>query len=95
MTTAATLAILASMERVRATLGRVFEEIPASIRQLARASGLTHGALLLARDGRSGLRPETVRRIAGALRTWSGTCAELADELEEALKADLSEKGGT
>ena len=94
MTTTALLPIMDSMERVRVMLRKVLAEIPATQRKLARASGLTHGALGQARDGLSGLRPATVRRIVTTLRTWSGTCAELADELEQALEEDLSEEGG-
>ncbi|MFC1531127.1 hypothetical protein ACFL5T_02670 [Gemmatimonadota bacterium] len=82
------------MERVRVMLLKVLAEIPATQRELARASGLTHGALGQARDGLSGLRPATVRRIVATLRLWSGTCARLADDLEQALEDDLSEEGG-
>jgi len=88
------LSIMDSMERVRAVLDKVLAEIPASQRRLAEASGLTHGALGQARRGQSGLEPDTVRRIAAALRGWSEVCAELADELERALQEDQAGKGG-
>lgn len=94
MTTRFILSIMDSMTRVKEVLDQVLTEIPASQRRLAEASGLTHGALGQVRRGRSGLEPETVRRIIAALRGWSDRCSELADELERALEADQAGKGG-
>ena len=94
MTTILYLSILESMERVRAVLRLVLDQAPGSMRELARASGLSHAALYQFRYGKTNLRPESVHRVAGALRTWSRTCGEFADELEQALEADLSEEGG-
>jgi len=89
------LTILVTMERVRAVLRRILRETPSSMRRLADKSGLTHGALVRARDGDIRLSPDSVRRIANALREWSATCADLADRLEAALAKDQSvRKGG-
>jgi len=75
-------------EDVRALLRRVLHETPGSMRELARNSGLTHGALVRARDGDIRLSPDSISRIANTLRTWSATCAVLADQLEATLRDD-------
>jgi len=66
-----------------AVLGRVLKGSPGSIRALAREAGVSHGLLVQIRDGGRRLTPETRRRLATALRRWSETCEELADDLEE------------
>jgi hypothetical protein len=75
-------------------LRQVLSEAPGSIRELARAAGLSHASLIQARDGEIGLRPETVRSIVEALRAWSTTCAALADHLEAAQRAETQKKEG-
>ena len=68
----------------RDTLAELLREMPVSIRELARASDLTHVALLRARDGHMRLSEAAVQRIMSALREWSGSLSEWADRLEAA-----------
>lgn len=75
-------------------LREVLSQAPGSIRELARAAGLSHASLIQARDGEIGLRPETVRSIVEALRAWSTTCAALADRLEAAQRVETQKKEG-
>ena len=62
--------------------GKLLREMPVSIRELARASDLTHVALLRAREDKTHLSPDAVERIISALREWSGSLSEWADRLE-------------
>ncbi len=68
----------------RDTLAELLHEMPVSIRELARASDLTHVALLRARDGHMRLSDVAVQRIISALREWSGSLSAWADRLEAA-----------
>jgi len=79
---------LVSMENVRVALGRAMEEAPGSVRELARAAGLDHAALVRVRDGEYNLTPARVRSVIAALREWGRRCTDLADELEAALDVD-------
>ena len=72
------------MESQREAIRQILQQAPGSIRELAREAELTHAALIQVRDGKTTLTPESVRKVAGALRRWSATCAELADRLETA-----------
>ncbi len=83
--------MLVSMENVRVALARAMEQAPGSVRELARAAGLDHAALVRVRDGRYNLTPTRMRSVISALRAWSVTSAELADELEAALDVDAKE----
>lgn len=60
------ITIFVHMARRRDTLAELLREMPVSVRQLARASDLTHVALLRARDGQMRLSDaaadETARR---------------------------------
>ncbi len=85
-----TITKLVTMENVRVALGRAMEEAPGSVRELARAAGLDHAALVRVRDGEYNLTPARVRSVIAVLRAWSSRCADLADELEAAL--DMDEK---
>ena len=62
------------------------------MRELARAAGLDHAALVRVRDGEYNLTPARVRSVISALRAWSAGCADLADELEAALDVDAKER---
>ena len=84
--------MLVSMENVRVALARAMEQAPGSVRELARAAGLDHAAFVRVRDGEYNLTPTRVRSVISALRAWSATCAELADELEAALDVDAKER---
>ncbi len=83
---------LVSMENVRAALSRAMERAPGSVRELARAAGIDHAALVRVRDGEYNLTPARVRSVVAALRAWSERCSGLADELEEALKVDEQDR---
>ncbi len=83
---------LVTMENVRVALGRAMEEAPGSVRELARAAGLDHAALVRVRDGEYNLTPGRVRSVIAALRAWSAGCADLADELEAALDVDEKQR---
>ena len=83
---------LVTMENVRVALGRAMEEAPGSVRELARAAGLDHAALVRVRDGEYNLTPARVRSVIAALRAWSSRCADLADELKAALDVDEKER---
>ncbi len=83
---------LVTMENVRVALGRAMEEAPGSVRELARAAGLDHAALVRVRDGEYNLTPARVRSVIAALRAWSSRCADLADELEAALDVDEKQR---
>lgn len=83
------------MDRLRLALQAVLSRAPGSIRELARAAGLSHASLIQARDGQIGLKPESVRSIVEALRAWSTTCADLADRLEAAQQAETQKKEET
>ena len=82
------ITMLVTMENVRAALSRAMTEAPGSVRELARAAGLDHAALVRVRDGEYNLTPARVRSVIAALRAWSSRCADLADELEAALDVD-------
>lgn len=73
---------------VRKALAVVLDEIPVSIRQLARRSGVSHTLLLLAKNGETRLAPETVRRVVAALREMGGELDALADKLEAAAEKE-------
>lgn len=79
------------METGRAVLQRILRDAPGSIRELAREAGVSHRLLRAARDGDRNLTPATRDAVLRALRTWAGTCSELADALEA---AELDRPGG-
>ena len=64
-------------------LKKALKESPASIRATARAAGVSHALLILARDGKTPLTPKVSRKLVRAFRKWSKLYAELADRLEE------------
>lgn len=76
------------MREVRRILRKALEEGPVSMRKLAEEAGISHAALSQFLSGKSGLRPETVGALAGALRTWSARYGELAESLDAALTAE-------
>jgi hypothetical protein len=82
----------------RDTLAELLRDMPVSIRELARASDLTHVALLRARDGHMRLSEAAVQRIIAVLREWSGSLTEFAERLEaatdEAAGRDPPRSGG-
>ena len=63
-------------------LQEILTEAPGSMRELARAAGLSHVALIRARDGKMNLSQDAISGIACALREWGETCTGLADRLE-------------
>ena len=83
---------LVIMENVRVALSRAMTEAPGSVRELARAAGLDHAALVRVRDGEYNLTPARVRSVIAALRAWSSRCADVADELEAALDVDEKQR---
>jgi hypothetical protein len=68
----------------RAVLRDVLAEAPGSIRELAEQAGLSHAALIRARDGEIDLTAESLERIERALRRYAERSAKLADRLSEA-----------
>ena len=82
----------------RDTLAELLREMPVSIRELARASDLTHVALLRARDGHMRLSDVAAQRIIAVLREWGASLAEFADRLEaatdETSRRDPPRSGG-
>lgn len=72
------------MDDVSAVLGQAFDATPGSIRELARAAGVSETLLRLARDGNRRLTPETREKVVEALRAWEAACREAADGLEAA-----------
>lgn len=83
---------MARVDNLRRVLVRVLEGSPAPVAWLAREAGVDHGNLVRARDGTINLSPAVAEALVGALRRWSGTCAKLADELEQAA-AEAERKG--
>ncbi len=75
---------MVQMEGRVEVIRELLRDMPVSIRALARASDLTHVALLRARDSHMRLSDAAVRRIISALREWSGSLSEWADRLEAA-----------
>ena len=75
---------MVQMEARVEVLRELLREMPVSIRELARASDLTHVALLRARDGHMRLSDVAVQRIIAVLREWRGSLTEFADRLEAA-----------
>lgn len=74
--------------RVREVLRRAMDEVPGSIRELARESGLAHVTLIQVRDGERNLSPERWADVVAALRHWEKRCGRLADALEDAALGD-------
>lgn len=79
------------MEDVNAALRQALDTTPGSIRELARAAGVSETLLRLARDGERRLTPETREKVVEALRAWETECGEAADALET---ADLDPRPG-
>lgn len=71
------------MEDGQAVVERVLQEVPGSLRALAREAGVSHGLLVAIRQGRRSLTPETREKLVGALRSWGETCHALAATLSE------------
>ena len=82
MPTSLAVTILAHMSRLEA-FRRALEEAPGSLRELARATHVSHTLLARVRDGERELTDETARAVASALRQWGDRCAELADAIEK------------
>ena len=59
---------------VAVLLSKIVDEAPASMRQLARASGLSHVSLIRARQGEKRLSSQALLRVVAALRAWSEDC---------------------
>jgi hypothetical protein len=76
------------MKSIEVVLQRISDELPVSIRQLAREAGLAHVSLLARRDGQLTVGPEKLLQVAAALRGWGNDFARLADELEKAVRAE-------
>jgi hypothetical protein len=76
----------------RRALRDVLRDSPVSIRELARASGLSHVALINARDGKIGLTTDSLKAIERAFRGYSVTCSRLAERLAAAVPS--TEEGG-
>lgn len=62
---------------------RALDRNPASLRALARESGVSHVTLIRIRDGDFGLTPDIRQKLVKAFRSWSRLCADLADRLEK------------
>lgn len=89
-----TITILVHMPTLREVLREVIQEVPGSIRELARAAELTHVALIRARDGKMDLSPEATARVIGVLRNWGEKCSALANRLEAASERPGNSESG-
>lgn len=69
-------------------IGRVIEEAPGSIRELAREAGVSHVLLITIRDGKARLTPKTRKALATALRRWSERLEGLVELLNEGEDKD-------
>jgi hypothetical protein len=76
------------MTKQRTVIREILRRSPGSLRRLARDAGITHVALIRARRGEFPLSPERVAAVIRTLRSWSRTCAELADRLEATVHAE-------
>ena len=89
---------MVQMEGRVEVIRELLRDVPVSIRALARASGVSHVALIRAREDKTRLSPDVVERIISALREWSGSLSEWADRLEavsdEAAGGDPPRSGG-
>ena len=68
----------------------LLRDMPVSIRALARASGVSHVALIRAREDKTRLSPDVVEQVISALREWSGRLTEFADRLESAADDEVA-----
>lgn len=71
---------------VTVTFGKVLNELPISIRELAKRSGVNRSTLQAARDGEFRLTPENTRKVIEALRATSDDMTRHADALEAAAR---------
>jgi uncharacterized protein (DUF2384 family) len=88
---------MVQMEGRVEVIRELLRDMPVSIRALARASGVSHVALIRAREDKTRLSPDVVERIISALREWSGSLSAWADRLEatdEAAGGDPPRSGG-
>lgn len=69
----------------------LLRDMPVSIRALARASGVSHVALIRAREEKTRLSNEAVEQVISALREWSGSLSAWADRLEAAADGKAAE----
>lgn len=81
------------MRDERTVIQVILQEVPASVRELAREAGVSHGLLLAIRDGERGMTPATREAVVGALRRWSERCAELAEALDAAKPREGGDDG--
>ena len=71
---------------VQRVLRMKLDNLPISIRELARRSGLSHVLLVRARDGHERLSPAAVAKVVRALREMGAELESVADALEGASK---------
>ncbi len=69
----------------RRALARVLDEMPVSIRTLARSAEVTHSFLVRSRSGDRALTDDVGKRVVSALRGNARTLNRLADHLEAKL----------
>ncbi len=69
----------------RRALAKVLDEMPITIRTLARSAGVTHSFLVRSRDGDRALTDHVGHRVVRALRANARTLNRLADHLEARL----------
>ena len=67
-------------------LKMTFKDLPITIRELSRRSGVNVSTLVQARDGKVRLTPDATKKVVRALREMSKLMAKKADKLEKAAK---------
>ncbi len=69
----------------RRALAKVLDEMPVTIRTLARSAAVAHSFLIRSRDGDRVLTDDVGKRVVKALRANAGTLNRLADHLKAKL----------
>ena len=69
----------------RSALAKVLDEMPVTIRTLARSAEVAHSFLIRSRDGDRALTDDVGKRVVRALRADARTLNRLADHLETKL----------
>ena len=72
------------MDQQTRAVGRAIRAAPSSVRELARAAGVSHVLLLRLERGTCRATPTVAGKIAQALEGWGTACLEAASDVREA-----------
>jgi transcriptional regulator with XRE-family HTH domain len=79
------------MSQLEEAVRRALDEIPGSLRALAREAGVSHSLLVRIRIGDRAATREVAEALANALGRWAGRCSSAEGLLRDSLSQEVDE----